>query len=169
MRDDLMPRRMTTLYEAGGSMAGETAPPADKPRPASEYIASPEPPAGQMPTWAGRRRAGMHMPRWASRLTLIVVDVRVERLQEISRDDAIAEGIVQTWGDWREPPQCFVDENNRYGDASGPHIYDNHTSVENFAILWRSINGPKSWDANPWVAVISFRAINRNIDNLEAT
>ena len=99
----------------------------------------------------------IHMPRWASRITLAVTEVRVQRLQDISRDDAMAEGIVQTWGDFMgDPPEWAVASINRHGDASGSHIYDNRTSVANFRELWSHINGPGSWDANPWVAAISF-------------
>jgi len=104
-----------------------------------------------------RYRPSIHMPRWASRITLAVTEVRVQRLQDISRDDAMAEGIVQTWGDFMgDPPEWAVASINRHGDASGSHIYDNRTSVENFRELWSHINGPGSWDANPWVAAISF-------------
>ena len=83
-------------------------------------------------------RSPIFMPRWASRITVEIVGVRVERVQEISRDDAIAEGIEQTTGD---------------------HEYDNRTSVENFALLWNSLNAKRgfSWESNPWVWVIEFR------------
>lgn len=86
-------------------------------------------------TW----RPSIHMPRWASRITLEVVSVRVERLQDISNDDAIAEGIDTVWR----------------GD-NGPHEFD---QVPHFRTLWESINGPGSWDANPWVWCISFNRI----------
>jgi hypothetical protein len=83
---------------------------------------------------AGKVRSPIHMPRWASRLTLEVTDVRVERLQEISEEDAKAEGVEIT-----------VRENG----ALAP-----------FRDLWRSIHGPDSWDANPWVWVIGFRRVD---------
>lgn len=85
----------------------------------------------------GRRRAGMHMPRWASRLTLLVDEVKVERLQDISEEDARAEGV-----------EMIANRNYRDG----------------FAILWNSINGPDAWDANPWVVVIQFSVRRGNID-----
>ena len=77
------------------------------------------------------------MPRSASRITLEVTGVRVERLQAISEEDAMAEGA----------PPILVPPDG----GSEPH-------VEGFRDLWGSINGPGSWDANPWVWVIEFRA-----------
>ncbi len=89
-------------------------------------------------------RPSIHMPRWASRLTLIVTDVRVQRLQDISRGDAMAEGCP------------FANM------AAGPNPCDW------FADLWGEINGPEAWDANPWVAAYSFRVIRANIDSEDA-
>lgn len=81
-----------------------------------------------------RWRPSIHMPRWASRITLEVVGVRVERLQDISEEDAKAEGCALS-ADWK---------------AFG---------VVAFQQLWESINGPGSWDANPWVWVVEFRKL----------
>ena len=75
------------------------------------------------------------MPRWASRITLEITAVRVERLNAISDADALAEG-------------CTADD-MKHGDCLA--------SV--YARLWESINGPGSWDANPWVWVIEFRRL----------
>ena len=99
-------------------------------------------------------RPSIHMPRWASRITLEITDIRVERLQEISEDDAKAEG-VEPWviGDgWREyglPPDV---------EAAGTHPL--RSARDSFASLWESINGPGSWKANPWVWVIEFRRVS---------
>lgn len=80
------------------------------------------------------------MPRWASRITLEVTSVRVERLQDISEADAIAEGIGQ------EAVAAF----QRSGvDRPAGFAYRD---------LWEQINGPGSWDANPWVWVVEFRS-----------
>lgn len=98
----------------------------------------------------GRHRQAMHMPRWASRLTLIVTDVRVQRLQEISTDDAIEEGISLPW----------VAGGTLAMMAQG-------IAKDGFKSLWNSINGPEAWDANPWVAAYSFRVIRANIDSKE--
>lgn len=81
----------------------------------------------------------IHMPRWASRILLEVTGVRVERLQEISEEDAQAEGIG--WND--------------YADQRGERMQQR----EAFAALWEQINGPGSWDANPWVWIVEFRRI----------
>ena len=80
-----------------------------------------------------RWRPSIHMPRWASRITLEITDVRVERLQDIGEEDAEAEGIPRS-------------------DVSPP-------DMGRFAYqqLWESINGPDSWAANPWVWVIGFK------------
>ena len=85
-------------------------------------------------------RPSIHMPRWASRITLEVTGVRVERLQEISDADAMTEGVPFT-----ELPQGQ--------DRPDP------LHRAQFADLWESINGPRSWEANPWVWVIEFRRL----------
>jgi len=101
--------------------------------------------------WLGRIRRPTHMPRWASRLTLVVTDVRVQRLQEISSDDAEAEGIV-------------------VNDA-GLVVIDGmaHTARAAFRRLWDSINAKRGhgWDANPWVCALTFTVHHGNIDTLE--
>lgn len=100
----------------------------------------------------GRFRQGMHMPRWASRLTLTVTDVRVQRVQEISDKDATAEGIDRDTDGWRD-----------YLMPSTQCCPDPRTS---FQTLWDSLNGPRGygWDANPWVVAYTFTAERRNID-----
>jgi len=99
----------------------------------------------------GKLRRSMFMPRWASRITLEVTEVRVERLQDISDADAIAEGIESFTdflpsGHWR-----------RYDKAT----FNSYVSspVDSYASLWESINGAGSWEANPWVWAVSFRRI----------
>jgi hypothetical protein len=82
-------------------------------------------------------RPSIHMPRWASRLTLEVTGVRVERLRDISTWDAEAEGV--------NPLEC---PDSRIGEETQMQAC--------FRVLWQSINGPGSWDANPWVWVVEF-------------
>jgi hypothetical protein len=104
-------------------------------------------------------RPSIHMPRWASRLTLIVEGVKVEPLQDISEADAIAEG-------------CFK------GKATG-RIYESMASTrlgggewacarDWYADLWERLHGADAWNANPFVAAITFRTIRANIDTLDA-
>ncbi|QND28109.1 hypothetical protein HB773_12440 [Sinorhizobium meliloti] len=100
----------------------------------------------------GKFRQGMHMPRWASRLTLIVTDVRVERLQDISEADAIAEGIEQS----AKFPDRYL---TPAGDYAVPKVA--------YQRLWENINGAGSWEANPWVAAYTFTVIKQNIDQIE--
>jgi len=83
-------------------------------------------------------RPSIHMPRWASRITLEIVSVRVERLQAISEADARAEGAP--WAACGSPQEG--------------------SQKAGFARLWESINGDGSWAANPWVWVVEFRRIH---------
>lgn len=103
----------------------------------------------------GKLRSPIHMPRWASRLTLTVTDVRVERLQEISEADAQAEGFPISWdGKPYDPPSPQEDSWQGYGRAS-------------MSLYWNSIHVPGAWDANPWVCAISFTVDRANIDRRE--
>ena len=91
-----------------------------------------------------RPRPSMFMPRWASRLTLEITDIRVERLQDISKPDVIAEGITERDG-------CQIDD-----VVSGWH--------EPYAQLWDKLNGPGAWDNNPWVVALTFTVHKQNVD-----
>lgn len=93
----------------------------------------------------GPWRPSIFMPRWASRLMLDVTRVRVERLKDISHEDAVAEGCYRI-----EPCEAYP-HGNAWGRAG-------------YAALWQEINGktgPKSWDANPWVWVVEFERRGR--------
>lgn len=81
-------------------------------------------------------RPSIHMPRWASRITLEITGVRVERLNEISGADCIAEGIVEA-----DAPSYIFGLQEAYRD------------------LWESINGTGSWAVNPWVWCVEFRRV----------
>jgi len=103
------------------------------------------------PQW----RPSIHMPRWASRLTLTITDVHVERLQDISdrgaSNDCTDEGVfhcglkVPSYEEW---------------SGDGFHSSEKHM----YRALWNSINGAGSWDANPWVVAYTFTVEHRNID-----
>jgi len=97
------------------------------------------------PGYEGRDhwRPSIHMPRWASRITLEITGVRVERLQYISEADAQAEG-------------CALECMTPIGDDSGSAIH----GPGGYIALWESINGPGSWDLNPWVWVVEFRRLS---------
>lgn len=108
-----------------------------------------------------RPRPSIHMPRWASRLTLRITDVRVQRLQDISEKDAIAEGVegafVEDGRYWRN--YGLSDEEA----ACSPML---NFPAESFRTLWESINGAGSWDANPWVWALTFDVYRKNVDEL---
>ncbi len=95
------------------------------------------------------------MPRWASRIDLEITGVRVERLQEITPEDAIAEGLVtMPEFDWtaQKPTGRILAET-----AGSPAYWASPKTA--FESLWETINGAGSWDANPWVWVVEFKRI----------
>ncbi len=105
------------------------------------------------PRWYAR--LARFMPCEYSRQTLIVTDVRAQRLQDISEEDAIAEGALKM--------RCEIDDK--------PHFYNDAergTHKIGFAGIWAHINGAESWDANPWVVAVSFKTIRANVDSAEA-
>lgn len=77
----------------------------------------------------------IHMPRWASRITLEITAVRVEKLQDITDSDALAEGVDRT--------------NTSIGGYA----------KERYKRLWNAINGDNAWDKNPWVWVVEFKRV----------
>jgi hypothetical protein len=89
-------------------------------------------------------KPSIHMPRWASRLTLTVTAIRVEPLWNITESDAIAEGVI---------PSAV----NRSGHPLTPHLAA-------FSDLWLKLHDYTTWASNPEVAVISFNVAHRNID-----
>lgn len=103
-------------------------------------------------------RPSIHMPRWASRITLEVTEVRVQRLQEISEEDAQSEGV--------EPMSLTEEEiaaatsesfNDRLIRALGPGQFSHRFTFE---MLWQEINGKRApWASNPWVWAISFKRV----------
>jgi hypothetical protein len=109
------------------------------------------------PTQPERWRPGIFMPRWASRMTLEVTEVRVERLQDISEGDAIAEGVTtglipaDDYGPVRVGYVLGVDD----GKCT---LYP--TAREAFRVGWGQINGEESWDENPWLWCVSLKRVD---------
>lgn len=124
---------------------------------------------------AGKYRPPMFMPRWASRITLEVTGVRVERLQDISEADAVTEGCEARpfpgpwWQGYKrddegelhhqqvvgnEPPDWMVEPHKMK-----PLDHLNVSAKAEYQLLWNSINGPDSWATNPWVWVVEFRRL----------
>lgn len=97
----------------------------------------------------------IHMPRKVSRITLEITGVRVERLQDISEADALAEGVT-----WPVPPTLAAQGITEYRppiDASG--VTNLRLAANRYRELWELINGPGSWAANPWVWVVAFKRV----------
>ena len=90
-------------------------------------------------------RPSIHMPRWASRITLEITGVRVERLQDISEADAVAEGCKPI------RPELVQD---------GLIVRQGRSAVEEFRLVWEQIHGGGSWEKNPFVWVVTFRRID---------
>lgn len=107
-------------------------------------------PMAEQTRLCNRWRRSIHMPRWASRILLEIVSVRVERLNDISEVDAMREGCEHN-GECDHVRQSCEDIG-----CWGTNSYRG-----GFCELWESINGPGSWDANPWVWVIEFRRVNQ--------
>ena len=92
-----------------------------------------------------RWRPSIHMPRWASRITLEITDVRVQRVQEITHADIQAEGALPAARDWRKVK----------------HVWGKAADRACFVRLWDSINDHRGygWDSNPWVWAVTFRRV----------
>lgn len=143
--------------------------------------------AGRVDGPWGRYRHARFMPRWVSRFTLTVTDVRVQRLQDISEEDAVAEGVEPLFdlNDTTLPPECRQSQIEKpswknylwHGHIGKTitgkqsdlwvHQYSDYASpIGSYSSLWEMINGTQSWDANPWVVAISFDVRRGNIDEV---
>lgn len=125
--------RETWQHHEGGNVYDAAGCVADSFDPETVYKAS-------SPNYPGPWRPSIHMPRWASRITLGVTGLRVEKLRDISEADCGAEGCSG-------------------GHGSIPGYQYAATPLEQYNWLWNSINGAGSWDANPWVWVIEFKRV----------
>lgn len=93
-------------------------------------------------------KPSIHMPRWASRINLEIANVRVERLQDISEEDAECEGARQY-----DPTAYFT-----IGEMGGKEKISDWEYRAGFADLWNSVYG--NWTENPWVWVIEFKKLD---------
>ena len=98
------------------------------------------------PLIGGKWKPSIFMPRALSRIALEITGIRSDRLQDISEEDAKAEGIY-----------VLPVPGGGFKWAQGEEEYD--SAKEAYQALWESINGPRSWDANPWVWVVEFKAL----------
>ena len=102
----------------------------------------------------GKTRASIHMPRWASRITLEITDVRVDRLQDISYEDAISEGmpdLAASWLSYQDDKSTSETMEQSARRLKWPQRW--------FRQVWESLRGTSSWTENPWVWVVSFRRL----------
>jgi hypothetical protein len=97
--------------------------------------------------WKKAKLPAIHMPRWASRLTLGVNSARRERLQDMWASDAIAEGITGEGRNWTAGAGC---------DGTDP--------IQAFRALWWRLHGIESWNENPWVVALTFTVHQKNVD-----
>lgn len=98
----------------------------------------------------------IHMPRWVSRLTLIITATKIEPLQRISEDDARAEGVEREFRTVIADPRGFKDYSIPLSYRGG------------FVNIWNRLHGaPNAWEDNPFVVAISFRPVLANIDSIE--
>jgi hypothetical protein len=113
--------------------------------------------------YGSRWRASTRMFRWASRINLEITSIRVERLQDISEEDARAEGVPPNWVfdnlmEWSPEEDGFLPAGwEKLHPDGGPYHW---TAREAFATWWDAINGKGSWEANPWVWAISLRRLS---------
>lgn len=142
---ELDPSGGTLFYEAGGARGNYFTPGAG--------FVTPWPCDLKQPDWVGKLRPAMFMPRWASRITLEVTGVKVERLQDCSEADALAEGIAKIGRLYGVPEADWDSASTR-------------SAVDAYANLWDEINGTGAWKKNPWVVAYTFRPILGNIDQI---
>lgn len=106
-------------------------------------------------------KPSIHMPRWASRIQLRITNVRVERLNDISEEDAKSEGIARQ--NAIVDKELCINQPEMYGDYSCTYLFGEDigftSPLDSFKSLWESINGKGSWNKNPFVWVIEFEVI----------
>lgn len=98
-----------------------------------------------------KKTPSIHMPRWASRIDLAVLDVKVERVQDITPADAVKEGCY-----------AYTKYAPRKHEREKPVVLESYTPVERFRKLWDETYPKFDWDLNPWVFAIEFKRIDHN-------
>lgn len=101
----------------------------------------------------------IHMPKELARIWEVITEVKVERLQDISEEDAIAEGILYYKEEGRLRFKDYTADASGYGDPTVDYPTVG-LAVTSFCTLWESISGRESWDANPWVWVIRTKILS---------
>jgi hypothetical protein len=148
------------LLDPGASETWNLYAPHTRPSPTDTYLGHIPTPiyrADGEPAFVRTWRPAIHMPRWASRITLEITDVRVERLQAITEEDAEREGC--SMHTLRGAKAAIVEPDG----TSSEMTFAWTSAAYAFATLWAQINGnegPKSWQANPWVWVITFKPVS---------
>jgi hypothetical protein len=110
----------------------------------------------------------IHMPRWASRLTLVVTATKIERVREISNDDAEAEGIESELWEQAVGYRNYETKDGWFCTWPGVGIYVKPDQIRrlSFCSLWKSLHGVTSWDSNPEVVALTFVVHKQNIDTM---
>ena len=109
---------------------------------------------------AGRVRSPLFMPAWAARDFIQIINVRPERLQEITEEDALAEGIKILSGTWQS-----VEEDSETGKLKLVGEPQPYTARYHYEALWDSINPKYPWASNPWCWVYTFKLIQKEQRN----
>lgn len=106
-------------------------------------------------SYTRRTRPSIHMPRWACRLVLEIVDVRIERLHDITEVDAVAEGV----GLVTDRMPSVAAYGMYYFQMPDGKMHYSDSAVDLFKRFWMMMDGAESWDANPWVWALEFKRI----------
>lgn len=135
------------------------------------------PPGIRVTAQPGKLRPSIHMPRWASRITLVVEDVRIQRLQDISEGDALSEGVPLIHeGNVGDEIFCPTCQGNGVHGALGSgygvtevDCSDCATAEQKFSNLWNRLHSKpgERWEDNPEVVAIRFAVHRCNIDEME--
>jgi hypothetical protein len=155
-----LPSDTIVIYEAGGSSDASEG-----------YRSTSEWPSSRVdwPRGLGKLRPADDCPRWASRITLVIESVKVERLHDLTEDDAIAEGVEKVRYEDVHPVG-----DAKYAGEFGWKDYTDHPhsaapfrdAKRSFQSFWDRSHFPESWHINPWVVVYTHRTILQNIDEV---